>query len=390
MIPQTCYVQGPDGIEAVQGIPPKFLPWTTPVYSDLGFMLLGIAISNITGKPLSDVYHQSVFGPLGMLSCFDAHPTREAELGRSVIAGDPDASFTVETSFTTPSGGILSTTNDLSKLGISILNNTLLSAETTRKWMKPQTLTASLSYAIGAGREIHRYVHPTTSKVTDLYTELGDSGFYGGALVLIPQYDAGFTMLNAYSGASRSSTTLTILDYITNAVLPALEAQAAAEAQYNFVGTYTSSDESLNASITISFNESSVPGIISGLTIARWIYNGTDVLAGPLYGGYKPRLEPSVLKQTPDGPPGQVAFLASLSSATLTYGAAIEVPGSEVGGPWTGFYATNGDFVYTDPAPRYGGISPTMFVLDVDGDGRAVACSPAVQRVKLKRVDLER
>ncbi|KAL6240332.1 hypothetical protein RBB50_012770 [Rhinocladiella similis] len=92
---------------------PNFLPQTTSAYSDEGFMLLRVAISNIT-----------------------------AELARSVISGDPAANLALETGFNTPSGGILSTINDLSKLGIGIMNNTLLSAETTRKWMKPGPHTA--------------------------------------------------------------------------------------------------------------------------------------------------------------------------------------------------------------------------------------------------------
>lgn len=167
-----------------------------------------------------------------MESSYDAHPTAKAEVARSVIAGYPATGFAIESNFTTPSGGILSTISDLSKLGIGILNNTLISAQAMRKWMKPQTHTASLSYSIGAGFEIHRYVHPSTGKVTDLYTKLGDSGSYGGALVLIPQYDAGFAMLNAYSnGTIRPVAALVILDYVTDALLPALEAQAAVEAQ---------------------------------------------------------------------------------------------------------------------------------------------------------------
>lgn len=381
----NTFCPAPEGLEAIEGLPPNFLPWTTPAYSDEGFMLLGIAISNITGKPMSAIYQDSIFGPLGMHSSSDTHPTENPGLAHSVISGDPAQNFALETGFTTPSGGILSTINDLSKLGLAILNNTLLSAETTQRWMKPTSHTASLSYSIGGPWEIHRYIHPDTGRVTDLYTKLGDSGFYGGALVLIPQYDAGFTMLNAYSNSTiRSPAALVILDYVTNTILPALEAQAAAEAMANYVGTYVSTDATLNASVTIGFNESSVPGVVSGLSVTTWIFNRTDILAGPLFNGMKPRLEPSIPKQTRDGLPGQVAFQASLNVQTLTYNAAMAIPDSGVIGPWTGFYTTNGDFVYTDAA-RYGGVGLNMFVFDVDGEGKAVACSPAIDRVTLKR-----
>ena len=379
------FCSAPAGVKAVAGMPPNFLPWTTPAYSDLNFMLLGIAISNITGKELTAVYQDSVFDPLGMDSSYDTHPTGEAELARSVISGDFTTNFGAETGFTAPSGGLLSTLKDLSKFGIGILNNTLLSADRTRKWMKPQTHTASMSDSIGAGWEIHRFVHPTSGRLTDMYTKLGDSGNYGAALCIIPQYDAGFTLLSAGNATSgRSSHTLVILDYVTNSILPALEAQAAEEAKINYVGTYVSTDESLNASVTIAFNKSSVPGIISGLSVTQWTFNGSDVLKGELFGGEKPRLQLSVPKQTPDGSLGQVAFQASLNPQISSYSAAMAIPDSGVIGPWTGFYATNFDFAFTDNR-RYGGVEPNMFVFDVDADGKATACSPAVDRVTLKR-----
>lgn len=73
------------------------------------------------------------------------------------------------------------------------------------------------------------YIHPSTGKVTDLYTKLGDSGFDGGRLVLIPDYDAGFSLLEASSNETlRGGVGNLVLDYVTKAILPALEAQVAA------------------------------------------------------------------------------------------------------------------------------------------------------------------
>lgn len=154
----------------------------------------------------------------------------------------------------------------------------------------------------------------------------------------------------------------------------------------NYVGAYVSTDQNLNASVTIAFNKSTVPSIGSGLTITSWFFNGTDVLAGALFKGKKPRLEPSISKQTSVGTPGQVGFQASVNVQTLTYMAAMEIPNSGVIGTWTGFYATNEDFVFLEPGNRRsGGVSANMFVFDVDEEGKATACSPAVDRVTLKR-----
>lgn len=263
-------------IESIRFYPPSFLPWTTPAYSNAGFILLGITLSNIIGKPMEAVYRESIFGPLGMKSSKSTPPTGAAEITRSVITGDPAIMFALNSSLLTPSGGLFSTTNDLAKFGLAILNSTLLSPSKTRKWMKPITHTASLTYSVGASWEIIRYFHPSTSKVTDVYTKQGGSGYYSGVVALMPDYGAGFSILSAYTnGSERLLATNIILDHITDAILPALDAQATAEARYNFVGSYISTDFVLNSSVTIALDETIVSDTPSGLSTTSWISNGT-------------------------------------------------------------------------------------------------------------------
>lgn len=257
-----CSASG--GAQAVESQPPNVSLWAPPIYCDLGIMLLRIAISKMARRSLTDTYHDLLFTPLDMASSSDTHSTGGTELARSVIIS-PD--FERETGFTTPLGGILSTLDNLIKLGISITNNTLLPAETTRQWMKPATRSASFSYSFGGPWKIHRYVNPDTGRSTEPFTKLGDSGSYGAALVMTPQYDAGFAMLNALRGAARLYTALVILDYVTNIILPALEAQASAEVRKNYVGTYLSTSKDVNFSVAIAFNESSVAGTDPSLSL---------------------------------------------------------------------------------------------------------------------------
>lgn len=313
-----------------------------------------------------------------MTSSKSTLPTSEAEVAHSVVVGDPRVWF-LPGGITTPSGGLLSTINDLSKFGVSILNSTLFPAGLTRKWMKPTASTASLSYSVGTPWEIIHYIHPSTGKVTDLYTKLGDSGPYSGDLVLVPKYNAGFSFLNGHSNETlRSSAANVILDHIAEAVLPALEAQAAAEAVRNFMGTYISTDPNLNSSVTISFNEFTVEGSLSGLSISSWTSNGTDALA--FFNGVQPRLLPSIPNQSEGS--GKVAFKASTGPQSSTY-----APVTELGlGPFTGAYATNGGWITGDAVlSYYAGVAVNLFVFEVDGAGRATAVSPAVTRMKLER-----
>ncbi|KAJ5127440.1 hypothetical protein N7448_008219 [Penicillium atrosanguineum] len=375
-----CY--GQDAIKSVRSQPPVFLPWSTPMYANDNFMMLGLMMSNITGHTIEDIYQTTLFEPLGLKSTFASVPTSRNDLTRSVIVGAPESGFAILPALSIPSGGIFSSINDLAKFGISILNNTLLSDNTTRKWMKPSIHTASLTYSMGAPWEIIRYIHPSTGKITDLYTKLGDSGYYGSNIVLIPEYGAGFSIINAGTTSSRGDLSNIVLDYITTTILPIFEAQAALEATKNYIGTYVSSDPNLNSSLTIAFNKSRTTPH-SGLTITQWISNGTDVLNTKLFAGLKPRLLPSISKQTPDGAKGQVAFQASLVNQLYGYFA----PGAAkmgVIGPFTGQYATNYDWLITD-ATHYAGKGTNLFVFDVDAKGRAGAVWPAAARVRLVR-----
>ncbi|KAJ5554430.1 hypothetical protein N7513_004389 [Penicillium frequentans] len=374
---------GPDFIRSVRDQPPAFLPWQTPMYANDNFMMLGLMISNITGQSMSDIYQKVIFDPLNLTSSFSSPPTSSADLARSVIAGPPESGFLVDVPVTTPSGGLFTSSNDLAKFGIAILNSTLLPPNTTRKWMKPHSHTASLTYSLGAPWEIIRYLNPSTGKVTDLYTKLGDSGYYGANIVLIPDYNAGFSILAASTGAQRDAATNLILDSITSTILPALEAQAALEATRNYVGTYESTDSTLNSSITVAFNQSSVITSKSGLSITRWISNGTDVLASDLFLGGRPRLLLSIPKQTGDGKEGQVAFQVTPQPQLWSYFAS-GAKRLDTVGPFTGQYNTNYDWLVADAA-HYAGLGMNLLIFDVDQVGNATSLRPAAQRVTLQK-----
>lgn len=170
-----------------------------------------------------------------------------------------------------------------------------------------------------------------------------------------------------------------VLDRIAEAILPNLEAQAAAEATRNFVGTYVSTDSNLNSSLQITFNESTVEGTSSGLSVSCWISNGTDVLASDLFAGIKPRLLPSIPNQSKEN--GKVAFQASTNSQFNSYTLA-----GDLGlGPLSGFYATKFDWLTVDER-HYAGFGVNLFVFDVNEDGNATAVSPAVTRATLERL----
>ncbi|KAI2695119.1 hypothetical protein CBS147317_7871 [Penicillium roqueforti] len=350
---------------------PVYLPWTSPEYANGGYIFLGLAISNLTGKTMDEWYSESIFEPLGLKSTYSSTPGNSTR-PHSVTSEALDEQFIPDGGATTPSGGLFSTINDLSKLGVALLNSTLLPSEKTREWMKPITHTSSLRYSVGSPWEIHRYVHAGSGVVTDLYTKLGDSGYYGGIVVVIPDFDAGFTLLSASTQSSRSSEALLAIDLIVDAILPALMEQAAAEAVQKFAGTYKAED--LNSSLTLAVVPPTQPA--PGLNITSWISNGTDItaLVSTLLGGVGSRLVPSIISEQASG---EIAF----RGYTATQGRNPGVGSSS--SLFSSFYDLN-DWTMLDQL-TWGGITTSLFVFDVEQNGTVKSVTPGAYRVKMTK-----
>ncbi|KAE8154086.1 beta-lactamase/transpeptidase-like protein [Aspergillus avenaceus] len=350
---------------------PVFLPWAAPQYANSGYIFLGLAIANLTGKSLDEVYQDTVFDPLGMTSSY-TDPVEESDpnYSRTVVAGPPEANYALKGGVSKASGGLLSTTNDLAKLGIAILNSTLLPADQTRKWLKPGSFGADLQYGVGRPWEIYRYVHLGSGVVTDIYTKMGDSGYYGGILAVIPDYDVGFSVLDASSLDTRSASATIAMDLIINAILPALMQQAAIEAQKNYAGTYRSAET--NSSITLAVSPPSRPG--PGLAVSSWISNGTDLTPAlsSVLDSKNARFVPTVL---PQGSTGKAAFRTYVPPQEVDTGS-LQMLTSQL-------YALN-SFLLVDGV-RYGGKDLKMFVFDIE-DGRAGSVALEAFRSTLKRV----
>lgn len=70
---------------------PLFPTAYTPVYSNEGFSLLGLALANIAGKPLGQIFNESLVVPLGLKGTFASMPKGVNSLdvipGNATIAG---------------------------------------------------------------------------------------------------------------------------------------------------------------------------------------------------------------------------------------------------------------------------------------------------------------
>jgi CubicO group peptidase (beta-lactamase class C family) len=103
-------------IKTIASDSPTQLPWATPGYSDLNFMILGAVISKFTAKPLDAIYEDFIFNRLDMSSSYVNAPiSGSAFADHSVVVGPTNGSWSfAQNNPTIPSGGLLSSINETS------------------------------------------------------------------------------------------------------------------------------------------------------------------------------------------------------------------------------------------------------------------------------------
>ena len=259
-----------------------------------------------------------------------------------------------------PGGGYYSSLNDMTKVGISILNSTLLSPAQTRRWLKPGTLTSNVNSSVGTPWEIYR---APGERVSYLYTKSGQIGLYSSQMALMPDYNVGFTVLAA--GPAGPQQIRFLSDLLTEVFYPALEAAAKEEANSAYAGTFRD-PTGINSSVTITTDDR------PGLGLQQWIFNGTEVsslvraLVFPQSNTSLElifRLYPTGLKTTKAGQVTRTAWRAVLDFA------------SPLGpGPLSPTCASWGAV----DALTYGGIGFDEFIFNLGPDGRAVSVEPRV------------
>src|SRR5690606_22426450 len=102
------------------------------------------------------------------------------------------------------------------------------------------------------------------------YQKAGRIGDYSALMILLPDFDIGFTVLTA--GNMPVNMNFDFADAIGATFLPAIDAVMRQQAMENFAGSYEFADiDGLNSSMVIAVDDE------PALSIERWISNGTDM-----------------------------------------------------------------------------------------------------------------
>ncbi|KAK2732921.1 putative beta-lactamase-like 1 [Myotisia sp. PD_48] len=234
-------------------------------YTDIGYILLGYVLEEVTGMKYSEVLTKSILKPLGVHEISATTP----DASRGIIPIDGDDWFKLDFGYYAPTAGLYGSVDSLSVFLRSILSNTLMNQAKTNEWLKPSAFTTHEGYAVGAPWEIFRPVILTKyPRPTDHYTKTGGLPIYGSHIVLVPEYNLGVTVLGA--GADVDDIVLPVLDIVQQRLIPALDKLARRQALEKYGGRYQSRDRNFLMTLTIDDGP--------GLKVSSWVNRGVDIL----------------------------------------------------------------------------------------------------------------
>lgn len=119
----------------------KFAPGTKWNYSNSGYVLLGVIVAKVSGKPFADFLHKRIFAPLKMTDTVVYQKGKNSVPNRAYGHTKEGNNFKEtdqsSTSATLGDGGVYSSVDDLSKWDDALRNHTLLSEEEMKSALEP-------------------------------------------------------------------------------------------------------------------------------------------------------------------------------------------------------------------------------------------------------------
>lgn len=170
-------------------------PGTTFIYSNTGYMLLGVLIEELYGKPYGDVLRDEIARPIGLASlkyCADGNATAASYLRSAQRPPRALASF--HPSQLLGNGGICSTAGDLARWNRSLHGGMVLSDASYAAMTTPRGAALEKNYGLGL------YVRPAPWGSMAMIHE-GTTAGYAAANVWYPAESLSVVVL--YNGVPR-------------------------------------------------------------------------------------------------------------------------------------------------------------------------------------------
>lgn len=245
---------------------PVYAPQKVSSYSNIGYSLLGEILANVTGLKYEEYIEKAIFKPLSMNSTSFTPPSDSVE-----AQGGPQSAWAQDQGYSSPAGGIYSSSSDMIKFLRWALNNGQGEITSTLNWFQTAAWSSGSHLSYGLAWEIFRTsdLLPGTKRPVTVYTKGGGLDDYYSFSFVLPQYN----LVAYFQVAGTLPSQNTIFTSIINPLVEAAEALAQSQIRQKYAGTYVSADKSLNSSI--SFTQSDA----KSLHIDSWVSNSTDLMA---------------------------------------------------------------------------------------------------------------
>ncbi|KAI2484908.1 beta-lactamase family protein [Pyrenophora tritici-repentis] len=246
---------------------PLFAPNQASTYSNIAYEILGLVISRVRNQTYESYIDEAIFKPLNMSTSTFSLPPDSAG-----VIPSGDQFWDVDEGVQNPTGGIYSSSRDLSKYLRYVLThfNALTPAV---NWIHPVSPSRGLNSFYGMPWEIFQTdrILKDSKRTVRFITKGGGLPGYTSVIMTVPEYDLGITILVA----GPSGIFSTIRDVVTVTMVQAAEKLAIRQLNERYAGTYRARDSKLNSTVTLKADS-------RGLVIASWVSNGTDMYEAPL------------------------------------------------------------------------------------------------------------
>jgi CubicO group peptidase (beta-lactamase class C family) len=138
-----------ESLKLFQDDPLEFQPGKDYLYTSFDWVMVSLAMEEISGIPFSEYVKKEVLDPLGMHSTYVEYP-QASKSNKATPYTRRRSGFRlaipVDNQYKLAGGGYLSTSEDLAKLGQASLDNTLIPAEIMTQFLTPQRPNGRSTY----------------------------------------------------------------------------------------------------------------------------------------------------------------------------------------------------------------------------------------------------
>ncbi|UPK97081.1 hypothetical protein LCI18_008016 [Fusarium solani-melongenae] len=247
---------------------PQTAPNERPAYSNMAFVILGMALEEYTGKNFTQLVKEIVSDPMDLKSTYPSPGDSE-----KAVIPPGENSWGADYKENTPAGGLISSLSDLSKFSYALLSRTInLTSTEVNAWLKPVAFAGNEHTMTGMPWEILRSskLTPDHPHTVTIYGKSGGAQNYRSQLDFVNEY--GFAVILLTAGPMKAAP---ILRDAMLATFVAAADKVSREQGEKDEQMFTNKGDKSQVPVEVSLKQDKESMVLASLR-----RNNTDVVAG--------------------------------------------------------------------------------------------------------------